>query len=103
MKFKKQISFLLCAVMVFSSATFPSYASNSTNGRTPAIINTAEEITGVVINYFAKLINNIKGTDETAIPSATVNPHSWIEYSGEPIDNPEQTMNAEAWVANEIA
>ena len=103
MRFKKQISLLLCVVMVFSSATLSSYASDGTNAGTPAIINTAEEITGLVINYFAKLINNVKGTDETAIPPAAVNPHSWIEYNGEPIENPEQRLNAETWVANEIA
>ena len=103
MKFKKQISLLLCAAVIFSSATLPSYASDGTKTGTPEIINTAEEIAGIVINYFAKLINNIKGTDETAIPSATVNPHSWVEYNGEPIENPEQVLNAETWIANEIA
>jgi len=54
MRFKKQISLLLCVVMVFSSATLSSYASDGTNAGTPAIINTAEEITGLVVNYFAK-------------------------------------------------
>ncbi len=103
MKFKKHISLLLCIIMVFSSAALSSYASNGTDAGTPAIINTAEEITGIFVNYFAKLINRIKGTDETDIPAATVNPHSWIEYNGEPIENPEQTLTAETWVANEIA
>ena len=69
MKFKKQISLLLCVAVIFSSATLPSYASDGTKTGTPAIINIAEEITGIVINNFAKTINNITGTDETAIPS----------------------------------
>lgn len=103
MKFKKHISLLLCLSVMFSFTILPSYASNGIKSGTPVIINTAEEITGIVVNCFAKLINKIKGTDETDIPSATVNPHSWIEYKGEPIENPEQTLNAETWVANEIA
>ena len=103
MKFKKYISFILCISMMFSLAVIPTYASNGTQVSTPAIINTAEEIRGIVVNCFAKLINKIKGTDENAISSATVNPHSWIEYNCEPIRNPEQTLNAETWVANEIS
>ena len=101
MKIKKYVSVLLCISVIFSFTVLPSNASGRTH--TPAIINMAEEVTGVVVNYFAKLINKNKGTDETDIPSATVNPHSWIEYEGEPIENPEQTVNAETWVANEIA
>lgn len=103
MKFKKYISFILCISMMFSFAVIPTYASNGTQVSTPAIINTAEELRGIVVNCFAKLINKIKGTDENAIPSATVNPLSWIEYNCEPIGNPEQTLNAETWVANEIS
>ena len=103
MKFKKQISLLLCVAMLFSTTTLTSFASDGAGEGTPAIINTVEEIAGIVINYLAKLINNITGTDETNIPSATVNPHSWLEYNGEPIENPEQTLSARTWVANEIA
>ena len=103
LKVKKHISFLLCISVMFSFAVLPSYASNGTQAGTPAIINTAEEISGIFVNYFAKLINRIKGTDETDIPSATVNPHSWIEYNCNPIEAPEQTLNTEAWVANEIS
>ena len=103
MKFKKQVSLLLCIVMIFSTALRPSYATNGTESSTPAIINTAEEITGIVMNFFAKFLNKITGTDETDIPAATVNPHSWIEYNGESIENPEQTLTAETWVANEIS
>lgn len=41
---------------------------------------------------------------ETDIPAAAVNTPSWIEYKGEPsVSNPEQTLNAETWVAEEIA
>ena len=103
MKFKKQIALLLCVAMLFSTTTLTSFASDGAGEGTPAIINTVEEIAGIVINYLAKLINNITGADETNIPSATVNPHSWLEYDGEPIENPEQTLSARTWVANEIA
>ena len=103
MKLKKCISILLCISVIFSFTVLPSNASGRTRTHTPAIINMAEEITGVVVNYFSKLINKNKGIDETAVPSATVNPHSWIEYEGEPIVSPEQTVNAETWLANEIA
>lgn len=103
MKIKKHISFLLCISVILSFSVLPSYASDSTKASTPAIINIAEEITGTIINCIAKLFNNIIGTDETAVPSATVNPPSWIEYKGEPIENPERTLTAETWVADEIA
>ena len=94
MRFKKQISLLLCVAMIFSSTTLSSYASSGTTAGTPAIISKVEEISGIFINYFAKLINRITGTDETSIPSAAINPHSWVECNGEPIKNPEQTLNA---------
>ena len=103
MKFKKLISVLVCIAMMFSASAFRTYAANETNTGTPAIINTAEEFIGIVVNCFAKIINKISGVDETDIPSATVNPHSWVEYNGEAIDNPEQTLTAETWVAEEIS
>ncbi|MBR3835949.1 MAG: DUF4038 domain-containing protein [Clostridia bacterium] len=102
MSFKKGLSLLLCLIMIFSTAITPSYAAFGNKTKTPAIINVAEKITGVVINSFAKMINKTKGIDETDIPSATVNPPSWIEYNGDAIENPEQILNAETWVANEI-
>lgn len=43
-----------------------------------------------------------KNNPETDITTATVNAPSWIEYNGGPIENPEQTLTAETWVANEI-
>ena len=103
MKFKKYISFLLCISVILAFTVIPSYASNGTSKGTPAIINTAEEISGIFANYFAKLINRITGTDETNIPSAMVNVHSWVDYKGESIENPEQTLNTQTWLANEIA
>ncbi len=103
MNFKKCISLFLCLVMIFSTALIPSHATDGNKTSTPAIINTAEEITGIVISFFARLLNKITDTDETDIPAAAVNPHSWIEYSGEAIENPEQTLTAETWVANEIS
>ncbi len=88
MKSKKAVALILCVSMLIASYVVPSYATNGTIAGTPAIINIAEEITGIVVNYFAKLINKIAGTDDTNIHSATVNPHSWIEYDGKPIENP---------------
>ena len=101
MKSKKLIAFILCVSMIIASCCVPSYAADGKDTNTPFFINILEEFTGIFINYFAKLF--VGNTDETAIPSATVNPHSWVEYNCEPIDNPEQTMNAETWVANEIS
>lgn len=103
MNFKKYISLFLCSAMILSVTSIPSYATDGGKTSTPAIINTAEEITGIVINFFARLMNKITGTVETDIPAATVNPHSWIEYDGEAIENPGQTLEAETWVAQEIS
>ena len=103
MNFKKCTALILCSVMIFSTALIPSNAAfGKDRVNTPAIINFAEKITGVVVNHCAKLINSIRGTDETAIPSPEVSPHSWIECDAEAIENPEQTLNAETWVANEL-
>ena len=54
MRFKKYISCLLIVAVIFSSVALPSYASET---GTPAIINAAEEFTGIIINYLAKLIS----------------------------------------------
>lgn len=104
MNIKKGVSLFLCFIMICSTALTPSYATDCNNKpSTPAIINAAEKITGVVVNSFARMLNKIKGTDETDIPAAAVNPSSWIECDAQAIDNPEQTLTAETWVANEIA
>ena len=101
---KKCISLFLCFIMIISTALIPSFAANEDSPTsTPAIINAAEEITGIVINSFARLLNKIIGTDETDIPNATVNPHSWTECNSEAILSPELTLNAETWISNEIS
>ncbi len=102
MKFKRTLSSFLCILMIFSFACVPSYATGSTDSKVPFAINIVEEISGALINLFARCWNMITDKSETNTPSATVNTPSWIEYSGEPIENPEQTINAETWVANEV-
>ncbi len=89
--------------MLFSSVCIPSYASDGQNRQIPFIITAAEEISGIFISLIARVCNSISNKSETDIPSATVNPHSWTEYEGEPIENPEMTLNAETWVTTEIS
>ena len=102
MKFKKSLSLLLCLIMIFSTAITPSYAALGDKTKTPAIINVTEKLAGIVVNSFAKMLNKIKDVDETDIPEAAVNPHSWIEDSSAAIGNPGQILDAETWVMNEI-
>lgn len=85
--------------MILSFVFVPSYASDSEEVRLPVIISKAEEITGAVVNLFAKFSNLIADINETDIPSPTVNAPSWVEYSDEPsVENPEQIISAETWV-----
>ena len=103
MKFKRTVSSLLCISMIFSFVCIPSYATDSDNIKVPFVIDKAEEISGIFINFIAKYWNRLANKTETEIPTATVNAPSWVEYTGEPsVTNPEQTLNAETWVANEI-
>ncbi len=102
MKLKRTVSLLLCILMIFSFACVPSYAADNKGIKVPFIINAAEEFLGIIINAFAKSWNTLTGESETNIPAASINTPSWVEYDGEPIENPEQTINAETWIFNEI-
>ncbi len=104
MKLKRTVSLLLCVLMMLSFACVPSYAADNKGNKVPFVINTVEEMSGMFISYIVRRWNMLTGKTETDIPAAATETPSWAEYNGEPsVENPELTINAETWVACEIA
>ena len=94
---------ILCVTMLFSCTCVSSFAADNKSTHVPFIINEIEEITGIVINMFTKWYNDFTGKTETLIPDAKVELPSWSEYTGDPsVLDPEQIIDAETWIANEI-
>lgn len=99
---KRMISVLLCISLIFSCICIPSYALDGKAIQVPFVINAVEEISGMFVSLIARCWSMFKDKTETDIPAAAANTPSWVEYKGEPsVSNPEQTLNAETWVAVE--
>ncbi len=96
---KKYISLTLCFIILISTFSFSVSATGSDGSNVPAIVHCFEKFGGNFVNFFAKIFNT---TDETDIPAPTVNPHSWKELSENIEIVPEETIQAETWVANEL-
>ncbi len=102
MKLKKTCSLILCISLIFSAGT-TSYAADGKITATPSVINAFEEFSGIFMSILAKCWNNLTNNNVSGITPPDVNDPSWIEFNGEAIENPEQALTAETWVANEIA
>lgn len=99
---KRIVSALLCISLIFSIC-IPVYAAEGESVQVPFVINAVEEISGMFISLIARCWNMLTDKSETDIPAAAVNTPSWAEYKGEPsVSNPEQILNAETWIAEEI-
>ncbi|MBQ3150970.1 MAG: DUF4038 domain-containing protein [Clostridia bacterium] len=104
MKTKRILSILLSFTIILSTMCTGVFAMDDTKNTVPQIVHMYEKIRGSVISFFADIINNIVGTDETAIPHTDIRSPSYTECDGgDEVTNPEQTINTETWVCVEIS
>ncbi len=99
---KKFISLLLSMIILISAFSLPASAE-SEGGSIPAFINFFEKHGTNFVSLLGRFWNTIAKTNELDIPTAPEFSPSYKEYTGEINIDPEQTLTAETWVANEIS
>lgn len=84
---KRKIVFIIIGILLIISVVFVPFLAS-------------EKLSGMCISFVSMKSNDVTETD---IPTASINTPSWVEYTGKPIENPEQTLKAETWVSKEIS
>ena len=100
---KKIIASVLCLTLIFSAFAVPVSASDGNGTESISIVDEIEKFFGNLTILFTKYFNGFFGKDEADIPFAEPKAPSWQEYTDDDfVTNPEQTVNAETWVATEL-
>lgn len=98
---KKFIALLMSIVLVFSSCTVLSFAE----GKNPSYFfaDCFDHFGGKVVSVFSRIYNNLFGTDESEIETADEQETAWETADKNfKIENCEMTIEAEAWLMNEL-
>ena len=102
MNIKKFLAVFLSVFIIFSSLFVGVNAADGKKNAVPAFIETFDEMTGKIVNWFVVYWNKLTNKTEPSLPEAQVEPSSWIAYDGEEIKNPDILLEAESWLMNEI-
>ncbi len=99
---KKLVSVILAAVIAASVCTAPASAKSASDTMT-GIADSFNGFFGSVACTFHKIINKIKRTDETQIPTPAVQPGKAVPSQGIPDVDPSQSaVKAQTWRAVEL-
>ncbi len=99
---KKIISVLLCISIVLTFTTVNSFAGDKNVWF--GVADSFGEVGGAFVSVFTRFFNKLSNKDESKINEAEEQKVNWKTVSADlKIDNPEATINAETWVANELS
>ncbi len=106
-KTKSALCVLLAAVLMLSAGQNALAATDSLScgdgGTSFNILAPIEKSFQMISSVFARLINNMKGTDETDVEKASALEKSWQTADGNfVIEKPETTVKTETWVCTEL-
>lgn len=101
MRFKRLISCGLCVLLALMPMSITAGA-RADEGSTDFSISSIGDFTGSVLSVIFREWNKLFKKNEQTIPTPTVNSPSWESHGGEIIENPQQILEAQSWVAEEV-
>lgn len=99
---KKFISYTLSVIMIVSLLCMPVSAVGETKNQVPEAIHFFEKNFGALISVAAGFFNNLFGNEDWSTPAPKIREENYEVFDGEIDFIPEQVIQAETWVCNEL-